>query len=320
MPKRRVAICRAVVAALSCTAVCASAATSGCSSAAEPAAPSRTWRIATGEPGSLIQRAASAVFTDLERTVPGVRVEFVPTPGSQRNVEALHHGEAEAAFTMSDVTYNAYAEGATDLRGIAVVYTTTLHLVVRPDVIPTLAHLKGRRLGIGTPGSGSVFTARLVLGALGAGDAAMEAAPFMEAADRVVDRSLDGLMISSNFATASVSRALAGGARLMPIEGPAVDRLRQDYPFLHPVSIPANTYPGQTTSVHTIGIDNLLVCRADLDADLVYAFTRHLVERLPTAAEQFPTLRLVVPARTSSTPIPLHPGAARYYRERELLR
>jgi TRAP transporter TAXI family solute receptor len=317
---RRVALCR-VLAMLTCGALLASLTSlGGCSAARSEPAPAQTWRIATGETGSLIERAATALFDGLEQNVPGLAATIVATPGSQRNVEALQQGEAEAAFTMSDVTYDAYADSSRQLRGIAVVYTTTLHLVVRPEAVRSLADLEGRRLGIGTPGSGSVFTARLVLGELGAGNARMEAIPFAEAADRVVTNRLDGLMISSNFPTSSVSRALAGGARLFPIDGPAVDRLRQEYPFLHPMLIPANTYPGQPTAVRTIGIDNLLVCRADLDADLVYAFTRHFMERLPLAAQQFPSLRLVSPARAASTPIPLHPGAARYYRERELLR
>ena len=297
-----------------------------CESSPEPAfLPRHALRIATGEPGSIFHATVEGMADELERRIAGIDATVVTSPGAQRNVEAVEQGNADAAFTMSDVAYEASTRGLdsppfTRLRGIAVVYATTLHLVVGPRSIQTLGDLRGRRVGIGTPGSGSVFTARLVLGGLGARTAHTEPVPFNLAPQRVLDGTLDALMINSNFPTRSVDTALRGGARLLSIEGPDVDRLRQKSPFLGPIAIPAGTYTGQAAAVHTIGVDNILVCRSELDEQLVYDFTKAFFDLLPAAAAAQPSLRLVTPTRASATPIPLHPGAARYYRERELLR
>jgi TRAP transporter TAXI family solute receptor len=110
------------------------------------------------------------------------------------------------------------------------------------------------------------------------------------------------------------------GAVLLPLEGPAIDAVRRESIFLHPTVIPEGTYPGQHGPIHTVGVHNLLVCRRDLDEGLVYRLTRRLFEVLPSLVQQQDSLRLVDLQQAPATPIPLHPGAARYYRERELAR
>jgi hypothetical protein len=79
--------------------------------------------------------------------------------------------------------------------------------------------------------------------------------------------------------------------------------------------IPQGTYPGQLAAVHTVGVDLLLVCRADLDKNLVYEVTRAYFEDTPENIR-----RQTDPQRAPAVVIPLHPGAARYYREREVSR
>ena len=83
-------------------------------------------------------------------------------------------------------------------------------------------------------------------------------------------------------------------------------------------SIPADTYPGQHERIHTIGVDTLLVCRSDLSEPLVHDLTKRLFDVLPTIAQRQTSLRLMDIEQAPATPIPLHEGAARYYREREL--
>jgi TRAP-type uncharacterized transport system substrate-binding protein len=84
--------------------------------------------------------------------------------------------------------------------------------------------------------------------------------------------------------------------------------------------IPGSTYPGHPDAIHTIGVDALLVCRRDLEESLVYDLTRRLFEALPSLSSQQESLRLMDVELAPATPIPLHEGAARYYRERELWR
>jgi uncharacterized protein len=99
----------------------------------------------------------------------------------------------------------------------------------------------------------------------------------------------------------------------------ALDRVREDYPFFIPVTIPQRTYSGQAVAVETVGVYNVLLCREDLDESLVYRLTKTFFEALPDLAATHPSAGLIDADLAPATAIPLHGGAARYYRERELL-
>ena len=96
-------------------------------------------------------------------------------------------------------------------------------------------------------------------------------------------------------------------------------RIRADYPFLKPAIIPRGTYTGQTGDIATVGVDNVLVCREDLPEEIVYRLTKAFFAALPELSRVHAAAMLIDPDQAPATPIPLHPGAARYYREREIL-
>jgi len=108
--------------------------------------------------------------------------------------------------------------------------------------------------------------------------------------------------------------------RLLPISRTVINRLRGSYPFLEPVTVAANQLHGQNQPVETLGSEWLLVCRSDLSEDLVYQLTREFFAQLPALARDHGEAALIDPEQAPATPIPLHAGAARYYREREVLR
>ena len=105
------------------------------------------------------------------------------------------------------------------------------------------------------------------------------------------------------------------------IDGPFAAQVRHEYPFVRSVTIPAGTYPGQHRDIATIGVDRLLIGGSQLDEALVHDLTRVFIETLPLMASSLRTsIRLTNLEQASATPIPLHAGAARFYRERELMR
>jgi TRAP transporter TAXI family solute receptor len=108
--------------------------------------------------------------------------------------------------------------------------------------------------------------------------------------------------------------------RLLPIGRAEVNQLRSSYPFLRPVTVPARQLAGQEKPVETLGSEWLLVCRSDLSEELVYQLTREFFAQLPAMARDHGEAALIDPEQAPATPIPLHAGAARYYREREILR
>ena len=110
------------------------------------------------------------------------------------------------------------------------------------------------------------------------------------------------------------------GIRLIPIGAELAARIRTASPFYRPVLIPAGTYNGQDGAVATVGVENLIVCRSALPDELVYQMTRLVFESRPKRAEAHPAAASIDPEQAAAAPIPLHPGAARYFRERDLFR
>jgi TRAP transporter TAXI family solute receptor len=300
-----------------------------CRPAARAQAPAPL-RLTTGTPGATFYPLGQALAGEFGRTLPGVQIVIQDSAGSVSNVERIQARESDIGLSFADVAYIAYvgrlhgsAEPFNRLRGIAVLQLTPLHLVVRGgSAIHDVSELRGRRVGLGPPGSGTALTAGLVLDAHGVGPGVFDGQTlrFNEAAGRLMAGTLDAMFVNAGFPAESVRAAMRSGATLLSIEGPAIDQLRHNYPFLRLTNIPAETYPGQRGAIHTIGVDTILVCRSDLDEALVYDLTRRFFESLPTLSSSQESLRRIDLEQAPATPIPLHEGAARYFRERELLR
>ena len=291
--------------------------------------PRSSVRLMTGTRGGGFYSLGERLAATLSSLLRNTSVQAHPSAGAVANLEALQSGQAELALSFADVAYLSYAgklnraTGPFDrLRGIAVLTSTPLHLVVRKDfAFHRMSDLRGHRVGVGPPGSGTALTVGLVFQTFGISASAVhtQMLPFDEAAQRLVAGSLDAMFDNAIYPGDSVRVATRAGARLVPLSGTAIDRLHRDYPFLEPALIPRETYPG-VGAVHTIGVDTVLICRSDLSEELVYELTKALFDVLPTLSSTQNELRSIDLDQAPATPIPLHAGAARYYRERELLR
>ena len=287
-------------------------------------------RFSTGPHGGGFYPLGEGLARAYGASVRDLLVETMPSGGAVANAEAIQRGDADLGFAFADVAYLAFGTGLNGvarpydrLRGIAVLQLTPLHLVVRPGSgIQSIADLRGRRVSVGLPSTGTALTVRLVLAEFGLGPAEMDmrGLSFNDAARQLVDGSLDAMFDTAIYPADSVQMALDAGARLVPITGPSVERLRHEYPFFRPALIPRHTYARVTEPVETVGVDSLLVCRRDLDATVVYKLTKGFFEALPLLSSSVDALRFMDLDQSPATPIPLHAGAARFYRERELLR
>jgi TRAP transporter TAXI family solute receptor len=287
-------------------------------------------RIATGLPGMTFRPLGEALAKAYAEVLPEMRFEFVETEGSVTNVEQLESGDAELGLALADVAYMGFngriselGKRADRIRGIAVLHPSAVHVLVSGESsIHSLSDLKGRRVGVGPVGSGTAVTSAILLRAYGvrSDEVRQRAVPFLSAIDELRSGTLDAVFITAADPVAAVHEAMLAGARLLDIDGAPLLDLRVAYPFLRPATIPANTYAGQHRPVQTVRDDVLLLCRSDLDETAVHDLTRALFDVLPTLAGHGDYLRLVDVRRAPATPVPLHPGAAWYYRERELSR
>lgn len=282
-------------------------------------------RLVTGPVGGGSLPLGEEIAAALGAGMPNIDIETVHSAGAVSNVRAIQRGDAQLALTFSDVAYLAFSGhlGSSDprfdqVRGIAVLQVTPIALVVRPGLNVTGPQdLRGLTVGVGPEGSGTAVTASLILRAYGLDESELhiESIGFQEGVTKLLHGKLDAMFDNAIIRSEALKRAADGGARFVPIEGPASDRLRREYPFLRVTVIAPELYG---TAVRTIGVDGLLICRSDLDETLVYEITRQLFASLRSLGRG--VLRFMDVKQAPATPVPLHPGAARYYRERELSR
>jgi len=286
----------------------------------------RTLRLTTGTPGARFYPLGQALARVYAASLPDTDIVTLDSAGSIANVDGLERGSADIGLSYADVAYMAYAghldparKQASGLRAIAVLELAPVHLVVRAgSAIARAADLRGKRVAVGPTGSGSALTARIVLDALGIGEAGVrvESLKYNDAAARLLAGTIDALFVTGSDPVESVRATTIAGARILPLAGSEIEKLRHDYAFFRPTVIRGGTYPGHPQPVATIGVDNVLLCRRDLDEATVHDLTRQLFLHLAST----PLLISMDLEQAPATPIPLHEGAIRYYRERELSR
>jgi TRAP transporter TAXI family solute receptor len=256
-------------------------------------------------------------------------VEVVEGGGSVSTVEAIQSGQADIGFALADVAYLAFAGGLENrparfdrLRGLSVLQLTPLNFLVRTgSPVRTVPDLKGRSVAVGPRGSGAPLTVALILRAFGVaeGEVRTVAVPFTEGVTLLTNGLVAAMFLNATYPAENVRGAIDAGAQLVSIEGAPVTSLRREYPFFRLARIPAATYANQPQSVHTIGTDALIVCRDDLDESTAYQLAKQFFDTL-SALPASESLRLMNLDSAPAAPIPLHQGAARYFRERELFR
>jgi TRAP transporter TAXI family solute receptor len=268
--------------------------------------------------------ALSKVYTD---KIQGSRPSVQATKASVENLTLLQQGKGEIAFTLGDSLALAWAgdEEAgfkgkqTKLRGITAIYPNYIQVVASKDSgIKTLADLKGKRLSVGAPKSGTELNARAILQGAGLTYqdlSKVEYLPFNESVELMKNRQLDATLQSAGLGVASI-RDLASSVDIVVVEIPApvVDKVGAPYVK---VTIPANTYTGQTQPVQTAAVVNYLVTHSDMKDDQVYAMTKAVFENLPDLTAAHAAARdIKLETAMQGMPVPMHPGAERYLKEK----
>ena len=281
----------------------------------------------TTPPSRKTVRLARTTATELEAALarlPDLTADVVSEGGSSiTSLIDLQQRKVDFSVPLADVAYLAYAgqleemaEPFDQLRGMAVTDLSTMHFLVGRHVdARSLRDLKGLRVSLGAPNSStSLMTPRLLQAhGIAPSEVRMERLPNAEMLSRLTSGAIDASFSSYGVPNQPVAAAMKNGVRLIDIAGPVVEEMRTRYPYLKRTLIVGGTYPNQPDTVHTIGIDVVLVCRADLEDDVVYRLLEAYFATLPAMTP--PNLE-----RAPATPIPLHPGATRYYRQRELSR
>lgn len=268
--------------------------------------------------------------------VPGLIATAVSANGSVANMNAIGSGQLESGFSQSDVAYWAYTgtgiyEGkpkVADLRLIANLYPESIHLIARKGSgIKTVADLKGKRVSLDEPGSGTLIDARIILEAYGLSEKDIKAEYLkpQNAGDKMRDGSMDALFTVSGYPQgAVVELATAGtGIDLIPISGAEADKVLAKYNFFARETIPAGVYKGVDTETKTLSVGAQWLTSAKQPDALIYEITKALWNK--NTRQQLDNGHAKGKSITADTAlagagVPLHPGAEKFYKEAGLLK
>ncbi|MBL8807800.1 MAG: TAXI family TRAP transporter solute-binding subunit [Rhodospirillales bacterium] len=267
---------------------------------------------------------------------PALVATAVASNGSVANVNAIVGGAAESGFVQADVAFWAYSgtgvfEGKpklADLRSIANLYPESVHLVVRKaSNVKSIADLKGKAVSLDEPGSGTLVNAKAILGAFGVTEKDVKAEYLKpnQAADKMKDGSCDAFFFTGGYPAAAISElaSTGSGIDILPIDGPNAEKLVKDLPFFAPDLIPADTYKG-VGAVKTVAVGAHWITSAKISNDTVYAVTKALwSDKTRAALDAGHAKGKVIRKETALKGllgVPLHDGAARFYKEAGLLK
>lgn len=265
------------------------------------------------------------------QNMQGVRTQVQATKASVENLNLLQQGKGEIGFSLGDSVQEAvkgnkeagFPVPLDKLRGIAAIYPNYIQIVASQESgIKTLADLKGKSLSVGAPASGTELNARAILNAAGMKYedlGKVEYLPFAESVELIKNRQLDATLQSAGIGVASI-RDLATSLPINVVAVPKADVEKIGAPYVS-VVIPAGTYEGQAADVETAAVGNFLITHSGVSDETAYQMTKLLFDNLPKMVAAHSAAKAIDPAKAlDAMPVPLHPGAEKYYREIGLIK
>lgn len=252
------------------------------------------------------------------------------TGASVENMRLIKDGEVDLAFTQSDIADYAskgevmFKEGGAigNLKAIASLYNETVQIIVAKDSpIKSVEDLKGKRVSVGAPGSGTEANAQQILEAYGITFEDLGKADrlaFGESTSFIQDGTLDAAFVTAGTPTAAVNElAATKGVRVLNIDAEHISNIIEKYPYYAEQGIDAGTYPGFDEKVTTVAVKAQLVARAELDETVVYNLTKSLFENLDSLKNVHKKAEeIIMEEALKGVSLELHPGAAKFFDEK----
>ncbi len=282
--------------------------------------------VATGGTSGVYYPIGGAISNLLESNL-NVDTSVQATGASVENINLLATNRAELAITMADAVLQAYEgsgafEGEApkeELRGLTALYPNFVQIVTTANSgINSVEDLRGKRVGVGAPNSGVELNARLVFEAYGMSydDINEDYLSYSEAVDQIKNGMIDAAFVTSGIPNATViDLSTTHPAKIVPIDGAAMDYLAKNYPFFSANIIPAGTYDNDE-DIPTASITNVLLVNNSLSEDVVYEITKTIFENLGAIhASHNAATNISLDSVSVGMPVPFHPGAEKYFKE-----
>jgi len=289
--------------------------------------------IGTGGVTGVYYPAGGAIcrLVNRDKAKHGLRCSVESTGGSVANINLLKSGEIEFGVAQSDVQYNAtkglaqfQKDGAmSDLRAVFALHPEPFTVVARKEAnITKFEDFKGKRFNVGNPGSGTLASMNELLAAMGWTMSdfglASELRPD-EHGPALCDGKIDGFFYGVGHPSANIQDPTTiCGAKLVPLTGPAVEKLVKDKPYYAMATIPGGMYPNNPQPTTTYGVQATVVSSAKVPAEIVYVVVKTVFENLDEFKKLHPAFANLKPEDMVKNGLsaPLHEGAAKYYKEK----
>lgn len=293
--------------------------------------------IGTGGVTGVYYAAGGAIcrLMNKDRAKHGIRCSVESTGGSVFNVNTIKSGELDLGFAQSDVQYNALkglgafkdAGPWTDERAVFSVHPEPFTVLARKEAgVKQFTDFKGKRFNVGNPGSGTLASMNELLAAMNwtMKDFALasELRPD-EHGPALCDGKIDGFFYAVGHPSANIQDPTTiCGAKLVSLTGPAVDKLVKEKPFYAMATIPGGMYPNNPNPTTTYGVQATVVSSAKVPDEVVYVVVKTVFENLDEFKKLHPALANLKPEDMVKNGLsaPLHPGAAKYYKEKGLIK
>ncbi|MFA6313036.1 MAG: TAXI family TRAP transporter solute-binding subunit [Sterolibacterium sp.] len=288
--------------------------------------------ILTGGTSGVYYPLGVALSQIYGKAIPDAKSSVQATKASAENLNLLQSGKGEIAFTLGDALSDAWKGDAESgfkaplkkLRSVAGIYSNYIQIIASADSgIKTLADLKGKRVAVGAPKSGTELNTRAILKGAGltyADLGKVEYLPFGESVELMKNRQLDATLISAGLGVAAV-RDLAISIKMVIVTIPAEVVAKIGDPAYQSGVIPAKTYEGQAAEVTTVVIQNALVTHEGVPTETVYKMTKAMFDNLDQMVAAHAAAKAIKRENaTKGLPVPLHAGAEKYYREVGLIK
>ena len=258
----------------------------------------------------------------------GIQVSAQSSAGSGENINMLQNNEADLAVlqglfgSMAWQGIGAYDKPIKMLRSITMLWPNVVHWVLVKDKVETgnVLDVKGKRVSIGRAGSGTERENIVILNGLGLSldDISTDYIGMMESSNAMKDGKIDGILCSPGYPAAAYSDLAASPTEFsfLEITDEQIASVNELYPIFYRKVIPANTYIGQNKAVNSMAQPNWLAIKQDIDEEVVYKITKAIFENLDYLVGVHDACKNIrLDSALSGLPVPLHPGALRYYQE-----
>ena len=265
------------------------------------------------------------------RKTHGIRCSVESTGGSVYNINTIRAGELDMGIAQSDWQYHAYhgsskfkKQGAfKDLRAVFSVHPEPATIVARADSgIQQVTDLKGKRFNVGNPGSGTVASWEIMAGALGMTNKDLKLASELKPAEMgqaLCDNKIDAYLYLVGHPAGLIKETTTTcDAKLVAIDGPAIDKLVAESPYYRKTTIPGGMYKGNDADVPTYGVGATFVTSAEVPEQVVYEIVKAVFDNFDDFKKLHPAFGGLKESEMikDSLSAPLHRGAVKYYKER----